>query len=326
METATSVSQPAHKRLIDMYAYDKVFSKESYTVFSWKPVDRISSNGGSCGEDAISISHIQLPDETLSYERSSSFPFSGCCKTLKELAVWKLLRNRIVQHSLWLFFMYSCISFGFLEVYPVFADSSKAYGGLTFSSSEIGTSLLCSAVPMIVLVFVMARLTKRFGEKMVLITTLYIVMFVLPLFPFSAMLPDSYVWYLLVPLLLLLKLSLSTGFLAVNVLLNESADEEYMGLVNGIGMAVSSVGRAVSPLVFGALYSWSLGNEGQIGYPLNHCFTFVLMGFMALLTLFSALFLPEKLSASPLDVDSNSQAEEDKANEGSHEVSTKTKA
>jgi len=44
-------------------------------------------------------------------------------------------------------------------------------------------------------------------------------------------------------LLLLLKLSLSTGFLAVNVLLNESADEEYMGLVNGIGMAVSSVGR-----------------------------------------------------------------------------------
>ena len=92
METATSVSQPEHKRLIDMYAYDKVFSKESYTVFSWKPDDRISSNGGSCGEDAISISHIQLPDETLSYERSSSFPFSGCCKTLKELAVWKLLR------------------------------------------------------------------------------------------------------------------------------------------------------------------------------------------------------------------------------------------
>ena len=34
-------------------------------------------------------------------------------------------------------------------------------GGLTFSSSEIGTSLLCSAVPMIVLVFVMARVSTN---------------------------------------------------------------------------------------------------------------------------------------------------------------------
>jgi len=326
METSTPVSQPEHKRLIDIYAYDVVFSKESYTVLSSKPDYRTSSNDGSFGEDAISISHIQLPDETLSYGRSSSFPFSGCCKTLKELAVWKLLRSRNVQLSLWLYFMHSFISFGFSEVYPVFADSSRAYGGLAFSSSEIGTSLLFSAVPMIVLVFFMARLTKRFGEKMVFITTLYIMMFVLPLFPYSAVLPDSYVWYLLIPLLLLQKLSMSTGFLAVNVLLNESADAEYMGLVNGIGMMVSSVGRAVSPLVLGALYSWSLGNEGQIGYPFNHCFAFVLIGFMALLTLFSALFLPEKLSASPLEVDSNSLAEEDKANEGSHEVSTETKA
>ena len=52
-----------------------------------------------------------------------------------------------------------------------------------------------------------------------------------------------YVWYLLLPLLILLGLSISTGFLAVNVLLNESADEEYMGLVNGIGMTVSSAAR-----------------------------------------------------------------------------------
>ena len=52
-----------------------------------------------------------------------------------------------------------------------------------------------------------------------------------------------YVWYLLVPLLILQRLSMSTGFLAVNVLLNESADEEYMGLVNGVGMTVSSAAR-----------------------------------------------------------------------------------
>ena len=33
------------------------------------------------------------------------------------------------------------------------------------------------------------------------------------------------------------------GFLAVNVLLNTSVDIEYMGLLNGIGMTVSSTAR-----------------------------------------------------------------------------------
>ena len=32
-------------------------------------------------------------------------------------------------------------------------------GGLGFSSSEIGTSLLCAAIPLIILVFLMARVS-----------------------------------------------------------------------------------------------------------------------------------------------------------------------
>ena len=78
--------------------------------------------------------------------------------------------------------------------------------------------------------------------------------------------------------------------------------------------------------MFGALYSWSLGNEGHIFYPFNHCFAFVLIGFIALLTLFSAIFLPDKLSPSFHETNSKSLAEEDKADESSHEVSTKLKA
>lgn len=53
----------------------------------------------------------------------------------------------------------------------------------------------------------------------------------------------SYVWYAMLPYLILQRFSMSTGFLAVNVLLNNSADAEYMGLVNGLGMLSSSVSR-----------------------------------------------------------------------------------
>ena len=53
----------------------------------------------------------------------------------------------------------------------------------------------------------------------------------------------SYVWYVLLPFLLLQRFSMSTGFLAVNVLLNESASAEYVGLVNGLGMIAASIAR-----------------------------------------------------------------------------------
>ena len=80
--------------------------------------------------------------------------------------------------------------------------------------------------------------------------------------------------------------------------------------------------RAVALLVVGSLYSWSLGNEGKIGYPFNHCFTFVLTGFLALLTSFSVIFLPDKMSAPAIKIDSNPLADEDTAHENSHEVCT----
>ena len=39
-----------------------------------------------------------------------------------------LFRIKTVQISLWLYFIFSFITIGFDEIFPVFADSSKAYG------------------------------------------------------------------------------------------------------------------------------------------------------------------------------------------------------
>ena len=54
----------------------------------------------------------------------------------------------------------------------------------------------------------------------------------------------------------------------------------------------SSICRSISPTLFGSLYSWSLGNEGKHGFPINHFFSFVSCGFFALLTLSLAVTLP----------------------------------
>ena len=88
----TSLSKLRHKTLLDLYAYDVMFYKESYTVLSLKSDEKTCGNDISFGEDAVSVSHFHLPDETHMHRRSSSSPLTGCCKILKELSVWKLLK------------------------------------------------------------------------------------------------------------------------------------------------------------------------------------------------------------------------------------------
>lgn len=297
------VNQPFSKNLrfesqknLDIYAYDVFISRESYTVLATKAEYNSESHTDNALDGNFSVSHFQVLDESHlhSLVRSTSSRPTKWFRSFKESSLWALLRIRDVQVSLCLYGIFSFITIGFDEMFPIFADSSKVYGGLAFSSSEIGTAILLAAAPMVVLVFLVARLCRSIGEKMALIVTLYVMIFGLPLFPLVALVPSRYVWYALVPALFVERCSMSMAFLAVNVALNNSTDEKYIGLVNGLGMTTSCVFRAISPSILGALYSWSLKNEGRLGYPFNHVFPFVLCSFIGLLTLVNASFLPDK--------------------------------
>ena len=88
----TSFSKSRKKSFLDMYAYDMILSKESYTVLSVKPNDKTRKNDTDFDEDAVSISHFQLANDSHIYRRSISVRSSKCCKSFKESSVWKLLR------------------------------------------------------------------------------------------------------------------------------------------------------------------------------------------------------------------------------------------
>eukprot|EP00795_Rhopilema_esculentum_P006340 gene6340-11772_t len=212
-------------------------------------------------------------------------PASTCCRGLKESSLWQLMKIRNVQLSLALYAVFSFIATGFDETFPVYADSSKIYGGLGFASNQIGTATLIAAAPLVVLVFFIARF---------LIAGLYLLVLIMPLFAFIGYLPSRYVWFALIPFLFIVRLTFACCSIVINVTLNSAADPKYMGLVNGLGMIASCVFRSIAPALLGSLYSWSLTNEGTLGYPFNHHFSFVLTGFAALITLVIAVFLPDQ--------------------------------
>ncbi len=71
--------------------------------------------------------------------------------------------------------------------------------------------------------------------------------------------------------------------------------------------------RMVSPIILGALYSWSLKNEGEMGYPFNHFLPFVLCAVVSLIILFLTSLLPkDDIKLSDLEETENSSDSDSK--------------
>ena len=50
-------------------------------------------------------------------------------------------------------------------------------------------------------------------------------------------------WVVLVIVLLLLQSPMASGFLAINILVNNTVEEDLLGSANGLAMSMSSIGR-----------------------------------------------------------------------------------
>lgn len=87
---------------------------------------------------------------------------------------------------------------------------------------------------------------------------------------------------------------------AADVFINNSVYPKYLGMVNGISMAVSFLFRSASPLGAGALFSWSITTGFcTMGFPFGHHFVFAMIGVAILTCLFIGLFAPKKLDKQP---------------------------
>lgn len=218
-----------------------------------------------------------------SFKQPKSNIFTSCLGSLRKSSLWVLLRSRDVWLSVTLYGVTSFSNTGFDELWPIFADSSRKYGGLNFTTSQIGTGILIAAIPSIFLIFLAAPIERRFGTKNIFLLCSNILIFLFPVFPFIGAIPERYVWFGVVPLLTLSRINVSLTFFSVNIFLNDSVEPQYIGAVNGLGMMISSIFRTISPVLLGKIYSALLKNHHKIGYPFNQFFPFVLCGLMALI-------------------------------------------
>eukprot|EP01133_Synstelium_polycarpum_P012364 gene12364-14504_t len=219
--------------------------------------------------------------------------------------------------------MFSCMAYAlmgfvftiFEEVFPVWSPISKELdsngnivggGGLGFNSKEIGIIQSSAGIfALLIQLLIFAPMAKRFG----LITCLKVA--IIAAVPSWIFLPEltrlvgthvdasggvmsdhnTWFWVLMFPSYLFQSFSNEVGFIAVIVIVSNSALPKDMALVNSISQSLVAIGRAIGPLLGTSILSLSLSHH--LPYPLDRHLIFVIL-LIFTLTLFGLTFLLPK--------------------------------
>lgn len=75
-------------------------------------------------------------------------------------------------------------------------------------------------------------------------------------------------------------------YIAIALAINNATGPSRRGELNGISMALTSVARSISPVVFSTMFAFSI--DGSHPFPFDYHFVFYLIGTMRLVVAFMA--------------------------------------
>ncbi|EFA78584.1 hypothetical protein PPL_09236 [Heterostelium album PN500] len=224
--------------------------------------------------------------------------------------------------------MTSCIAYALLgfvytifeEVFPVWSPISKTIdsdgnviggGGLGFNSKDIG--IIQSAAgffALFVQLLVFAPLAKRFGLIKCFKAALLIALPSWILLPELTRLVKQYpdptdptkiitehppiFWVLLFPAYLFQSFANEVGFIAVIVIVSNSALPKDMALVNSISQSLVAFGRSIGPLLGTSVLSLSLSHS--LPYPFDQHLIFVIIFLLTCVIFAMSFSLPQTLN------------------------------
>lgn len=218
-------------------------------------------------------------------------------------AICSLLADHKVAMATALFsiFSFSCVALD--ESIPLWAAIDTKYGGLGFSTSQLGTMTGAFNVPCLLInILVFPKLEKWIGCVRTFCLGSFVLFLTTIAIPFINELSDNktYLWLTLVFVLVPNRMMYPICWSAADILINNSVYPKYLGLVNGLSMTFSFLARSASPLTAGSLFSWSIsvGYE-TLGPPFGHHFVFFLIDVTILICFFIGLFTPLSLDKQP---------------------------
>ncbi|ONK78528.1 uncharacterized protein A4U43_C02F19780 [Asparagus officinalis] len=169
-----------------------------------------------------------------------------------------LFKNWPLMSSIIVYCVFSLHDMAYTEIFSIWAVSDKLYGGLSFSSQDVGEVLAVTGCSLLVFqLFLYIWISKLLGP---IISARVAAVITIPLgaaYPFMSRL-SGFKLSLVVNCTSVLKNILSliviTGMF---ILQNNAVPQHQRGAANGISVTGQSLFKAVAPACAGAIFSWA---------------------------------------------------------------------
>ena len=202
--------------------------------------------------------------------------------------------------------LFAIADIGFEQLFPILASTDRQHHGMDFEPAQVGLVLMIVSIVQIAFqLTLLPKLSNRLGPRKLFVVSNIVQAIFSPLLPAVALLESKEaMWVGLVVVIFLVRTCVFTGYLSLNILLNNSVDVALIGSANGVTMSVKYFGKLLAPVTFGGLFSWSLrnikgvtGNVGALGFPLDQFFVFIVLSLVAVVSSVIALILPTRVNS-----------------------------
>ncbi|KAK1393618.1 Protein ZINC INDUCED FACILITATOR [Heracleum sosnowskyi] len=169
-----------------------------------------------------------------------------------------LLRNWPLMSAIIVYCVFQLHDTAYAEVFSLWANSPRKYGGLSYTTADVGEVLAISGFGLLILqLFLYPVLERTFGPILVSRIGSVLTIPLLSCYPYIAMLSGTYLFVVLScasVLMNVLMVSVSTGLF---LLQNRAVSSEQRGAANGISMSALSLFKALGPACGGSFFSWA---------------------------------------------------------------------
>ncbi|KAJ4720468.1 protein ZINC INDUCED FACILITATOR-LIKE 1-like [Melia azedarach] len=188
-----------------------------------------------------------------------------------------LIKNWPFMSSIIVYCFFSFHEIAYSEIFSLWAVSPRKYGGLSYSTEDVGIVLTISGFSLLVFqISLYPYIERTFGPIMVARIAGVFSIPLLTSYTYIAML-SGFSLALLVNCASMVKnvssVSIVTGLFLMQ---NRTVDQDQRGAANGIAMTAMSLAKTAGPAIGGSVFSWAQKREDADFLPGNHMVFFLL--------------------------------------------------
>ncbi|KAL1188940.1 Protein ZINC INDUCED FACILITATOR-LIKE 1 [Cardamine amara subsp. amara] len=194
-----------------------------------------------------------------------------------------LLNNWPLISSIIVYCIFSLHDMAYTEIFSLWANSPRKYGGLEYTTADVGSILAFSGFGLLIFQLSLYSYAERFlGPIMVTRISGSLAVVVLSCYPLIAKL-SGFALSLAVNSASVAKNVLSiSAITGLFILQNKAVRQDQRGAANGIAMTAMSLFKAIGPAAAGIIFSWSEKRQDASFLPGTQMVFFILNAVLAL--------------------------------------------